>query len=123
MTTLDKQFLKEYYNKPGFISNYDEYVHYLKNDVKEVLKGNEITLISHFLPEYNCNEDVTTFVFYKYKKDSIIFYILIEIFTGTCSGCFDGPEYTLDYAIEKSYITSNREDAENYLNKRRNSMF
>lgn len=116
MSILDKKFIYDLINQPPHFSNYDEYSEYLWNNFKCIL--NNCVMLLHSCG-YNRDLDMSAFVLYKYDDK----YILIEVFVGTCEGCFkeeDGLVFN-DYingAIDKCYITTNLDDMKQYFKKR-----
>jgi hypothetical protein len=114
MTTLNKNIVYESLIFPPKINTYEEYEEYLKNGIKKLFDEN-VELIEHFMG-WNCDADLVTIVVYKKQKH----YILIEIFTGTCSGCLNVFDFNelIERSIDKCYITLDKNEAEEYFKKR-----
>lgn len=114
MSILDKRFLKDITNHVPEMTEFREYYAYLESpDIERVLNA---TVLCHDV-EYDTNEDLACLVMFLYEEK----YIVLHIFMATSSECgYNGHEsyrnIVLD-ALDKAYVTTNREEAIQYYKK------
>lgn len=117
MSIIDKKFLKLIVNTIPDLYSFEHYDKYLSSTaIQSILLPIHTTLLSHIVDSNN-NDDNACFLLYKYDDK----FILIHIFNGTCSGCFNNSisnyRDVIIRAIDKAYITTNKNEMEQYYLK------
>ncbi len=119
MTVLNKDFVFDYLNPPPSLWTHDDYTKYIEEEAGNLLNAKMLSYIN--TESVNC--DFNTFLLYELKHNDILYYILIEFYNGTCSGCFKivgkKPE-NYDYrneimsTLDRMYVTTSKYDMETY---------
>ncbi len=110
MSVLDKKFIYDYLNPIPQFKHYGKFIHYMKHDIKEMFKTAEV--LDHKF-HASCGEE-SCFIIYKLEHNTITYYMHFELYVGSCEGCITCCDN--DYnkvifpAIDRMYVTTNKED-------------
>jgi hypothetical protein len=117
MSILDRKFLLDLYVKPPKLSNYNDFISYLKQNSNIILLDAK-HLFSHFEGEGSDREFMGL-----YEHNSR--YIIIQIYCGTCSGCVNKNNSNesfynelIDVNISRAYVTTNLDEALTYYKQK-----
>ncbi len=119
MTVLNKNFVFDYLNPPPSIWTHDDYTKYIEEEAGNLLNAKMLSYIN--TESVNCDYD--TFILYELNHNNVIYYILLEFYHGTCSGCFKivrNKSQNYDYrneimsTLDRMYVTTSKYDMETY---------